>query len=116
MSNTTRRKELREQYERAPSEAGVYRIVNGGNKALLGSTTNLSGIRNKLAFAKSTNTSGVLDRRLHKDVAEYGIDAFSFEVLETLDATAEMTMAEIQQDLDTLEALWLEKMDPAELY
>jgi hypothetical protein len=117
MSNTNRRKELREQFERTPKEAGVYRIVNSSNnKSLLGSSTNLASIHSKLAFSKSTNTGGALDLRLRKDVAEYGIDAFSLEILEVLEPGPEMTPAEIRRDLETLEALWREKFAPAELY
>src|SRR4051794_33917167 len=107
MSQADRRKELRAQYDQAPPEAAIYRIVNSrNNKVLLGSTLNLTGIRNRLAFARSTNSPGGLDLRLSKDIREYGFDAFSLEVLEILDVTPEMTRAEIQADLATLEALW----------
>jgi hypothetical protein len=37
-------------------------------------------------------------------------------VLEVLDITPEMTPAQIRRDLDTLEALWREKLDPSLLY
>ncbi len=117
MSDQARRKELRAQYRQARPEAGVYRIVNGGNgKALLGSTTNLAHIRNKLEFARSTNTSGALDLRLSKDIREFGIDAFSLDILEVLEIEPEMTPAQVQQDLATLEQLWREKLDPSLLY
>jgi arginase family enzyme len=117
MSQPDRRKALRAQYEQTPPEAGVYRIVNNRtNKALLGSTLNLAGLRNRLAFARSTNSPGGLDLRLSKDIRQYGFDAFSLEVLEVLEVTPEMTRAEILADLATLEALWREKSDPALLY
>ena len=117
MSEQDRRKALVAQYQQTKPEAGVYRIVNSqNNKSLLGSTTNLQIIRNKLAFARSTNLPGALDLRLNKDIREFGIDAFSLEVLEVLDVTPEMTPAQIRRDLDTLEALWREKLDPALLY
>lgn len=98
-------------------EAAVYRLVNTRTgKALLGSTTNLSSLRNKLSFARSTKSAGVLDQRLRHDLHEYGIDAFALEVLEPLATLPEMTDAEILADLATLEALWREKYDPAPLY
>lgn len=117
MSDRARRKELVAQYKRIQREAGVYRIVNRtNNKALLGATPDLAGIRNKMAFAKTTGMAGVLDLRLRDDVRAFGIDAFSLEVLEMLETRPEMTAAEIGQDLAALEELWREKLDPALLY
>lgn len=95
----------------------MYLIRNSrNNRILLDSTPNLASIRNRLEFAKSTNSIGALDHRLRKDVHQFGIDAFSLEVLEVLDTRPEMTTAEIREDLTTLEALWREKLDSALLY
>ncbi len=117
MNEQARRKDLVAQFKQTRPEAGVYRIINSqNNKALLGSTPNLASIRNKLEFAKSTNSPGVLDQRLRKDVRQFGIDAFLLEVLEVLDTKPEMTPAEIQEDLATLVDLWREKLDPSLLY
>jgi hypothetical protein len=117
MSEQNRRKELQTQYKQHRPEAGVYRIVNcRNNKVLLGSTPNLASIRNKLEFAKSTNTASVLDRRLINDLREFGIQAFSLEVLEVLDVTLEMTREDIVKDLSTLEQLCRERLDPSLLY
>jgi hypothetical protein len=117
MDEKARRRELLAQYKQTHPEAGVYRIVNiRNNKALLGSTPNLASIRNKLAFAQSTNTPGALDHRLSKDIRQFGLDAFALEVLDVLETTPEMTAAAIRQELATLEALWREKLDPAQLY
>ncbi|MCL5257278.1 MAG: GIY-YIG nuclease family protein [Chloroflexi bacterium] len=117
MSEQAHRRELREQYRQTQPEAGVYRIVNSRNgKCLLGSTTNLAGIRNRMEFAKSSNLSGALDLRLRRDIREDGLEAFSLEVLEVLEIRPEMTPAQIREDLATLEALWREKLDPELLY
>lgn len=59
---------------------------------------------------------GVLDHRLSKDIRQFGIDAFSLEVLEVLETRPERTQAEIQDDLATLEELWREKLDTSRLY
>ncbi len=110
-------KELQANYKQTRPEAGVYRIVNRkNNRALLGSTPDLTSIRNKLAFFKTTNSPGVLDYRLRDDVRAFGIDAFSLEVLEVFDTEAEMTREETLRDLATLEDLWRENLDPALLY
>ena len=117
MSDKARRKQLTDDYKSNHPEAGVYRIVNTQTgRALLGSAVNLPSVRSKLAFARSTNTSGGLDHRLTSDMRQYGPDAFDLEILEVLDTRPEMTQAEIRDDLTTLEALWREKLDPASLY
>ncbi len=59
---------------------------------------------------------GVMNQRLSKDIRQYGIDAFSLEVLEVLETKPEMTPAEILEDLATLEELWREKLDTSLLY
>jgi hypothetical protein len=117
MPDTSRRKELREQYKQTLPEAGVYRIVNREtHKCLIGSAMNLASIENKLAFAQSTKTASVLDQRLAPDLQQYGFDAFSLDVLERYDPTPEQTPGQIQADLETLEALWREKLDAESLY
>ena len=117
MDDKARRKALQTHYKQTHPEAGVYRILNTRtNKGLLGSTANLASTRNRLAFARSTNSMGALDHRLRSDIAQFGIDAFEFEVLDVLPITPEMTAAQIRAELVTLEALWREKLDPAFLY
>jgi len=117
VSEQARRKELLARYRQTRPEAGVYRIFNNrNNKTLLGSTPNLRSIRSKLEFARSTNLPGVLDWQLSKDIREFGIDAFSLEVLEVLETKPETTPAEILEDLATLEELWRERFDPSLLY
>ena len=117
MIDKGRRKELTEQYRQTIPEAGVYVIRNAGNgKALLGSTVNLGSLRNKLEFARTTNMPGVLDGRMARDIAQFGIDGLSLEVLEVVDVTPEMTDRQVRDDLATLETLWREKLGPSALY
>ena len=117
MADRAHRKELLAQFKQSHPEAGVYRLVNSrNNKSLLGSSSNLQSIRNRLEFARSTKMPGALDRRLDRDIREHGIEAFSMEVLDMLDIKPEMTADDIKRDLATLEALWREKMDPSLLY
>jgi hypothetical protein len=112
MNEKSRRREILQHYKHTMAEAGVYRIVNSKNgRALLGSTPNLQGIRNKLKFAQSTSMPGALDHRLRQDISQYGIDVFSMEVLEILETTPEMTPQDIRDDLDILEKLWREKLE-----
>lgn len=111
------RRERVAQYKQTHPEAGVYRIVNRKTeKSLLGSSPKLASIRNKLAFAQSTNTPSVLDHRLAKDARQFGLDAFSLEILEVLETRPEMTHEQILEDLAVLEALWRERFEPEQLY
>jgi len=110
----TRRRALTEQFQQAAPEAGVYRIVNRETgRQLLGSTINLTGLRNRFEFARSSNSASTLDQRLRDDVARFGVDSLSFEVLDKLEVTPAMTPEQIAADLATLEALWREKTDPS---
>jgi len=112
-----KRRELKSSYREALPDAGVYRIVNSGSgKSLIGSTTNLKSLENKLAFSRSQNMPGVLDHRLRKDAREFGMEALTLEVLERLDVTPGMSEAQIRSDLAVLEALWREKLDSSLLY
>ena len=117
MPGRSRRKELVSEYKQTRREAGVYRIVNStSGKALLGSSTNLDSVRNKLEFARKTNSPGTLGYQLKADEQRLGIDAFALEILEVLDVAPEMSEAQIRADLQTLEQLWREKYGPADLY
>jgi hypothetical protein len=117
MSESARRKALRARFEQTRREAAVYLLRNRRtNRALLGSTLDLASVRNKLEFAQSTNTASALDHRLSKDIRQFGIDAFTLEVLEVLEVTSERTPEQVRADLTALEELWRERLDPSELY
>lgn len=117
MSDAERRRDLRQQYRQRRAEAGVYRIVNTArDRALLGSTRNLDGTRNRFEFARSTESIAALDHRLHADARADGIDAFTFEVLDVLDVADDATDAQVDADLATLEQLWRDRFDPPALY
>jgi hypothetical protein len=117
MDQKARRRELAEEYKRTGAEAGVYRLVNSRTgKAFLGSTLNLGSMHGKLDFARKTGGVSALDHRIWADARQQGVEAFDLEILEMLEIRPEMTQAEVHADLATLEALWRERFDPAELY
>jgi hypothetical protein len=102
MTDRIRRKELIAEYKQARPQAAVYRIVNRATgRGVLGSTANLAGVRNKLAFAQSTNTPGVLDQRLRDEIRRSGVDALPAD---------DLTPAQLQRELAALEAHWREKL------
>jgi hypothetical protein len=112
-----RRKELSERFRQAPADVGVYRILNlRTGRFLLGSSTNLAGFRNRFEFAQSNGSAGALDARLGEDIARYGLAAFAFEVLDTLEVRPETELEQVAADAASLAALWREKFDPALLY
>jgi hypothetical protein len=116
-TDKTRRRELLAGYKQAGPAAGIYGIRNRlAGKVLVGSTMNLGSMRGKLEFARSTGSSSVLDKRLHEAIATDGLDSFELEVLEELEIRPQATPVEIASDLATLETLWREKFNPAELY
>jgi hypothetical protein len=117
MVDKQRRKELRERAARQRPPAGVYRIVNRRTgKALLASSTNLDGTRNRFDFAKSTASPIGVDLRLRSDIEADGFDAFELEVLDLLEVPDGASDADVNADVSALEALWRERYDPAELY
>jgi len=98
-------------------EAGVYLLRNTvTGRILVGSSSDLRSVRNKLDFGQSTSSPGVLDRRMASDAHEYGMGALALEVLDVLTLTAEMSPARVMADLKELEALWREKLSDVPHY
>jgi hypothetical protein len=113
MSSTSRdrRRELRSAYEQRQREAGVYALRNSvTGRVLVAASPDLPSVRNKLAFARDTGSTGVFDRRLIGDARAHGAASFTLEVLDRLEVTPGMTPQELAADLATLEALWDEKL------
>jgi hypothetical protein len=102
--------ELKRAYKDNPPPAGVFRITNAANgKIFLGKGMNVRGILNsqqaQLQFGAHQN------RGLQQDYNQFGTEKFVFEVIDQLDA-ADKSPQEMQDDLATLEVLWLEKLQP----
>ena len=111
MTSAERRRELRAQYEERPREAGVYVLRNSATgRLLVAASSDLAAARNRLEFAKMTDTGSVFDHRLAADVREFGIGAFTFEILDVLEMRPEMTLDDVRADLQALEQLWREKL------
>jgi hypothetical protein len=116
-TNQERRKELKEQARQTAPEAGVYGIRNTETgRMLIASSRNLKNVANRIVFAKSTNATTFFGHRISNDVKTYGIQAFTFEPIETLSIRPDMTTAQLDADLKALEELVLLRFDPADLY
>ena len=57
-----------------------------------------------------------MDGRLAADLREHGFDAFSFEVLETVEVAPDRSRDTLMSDLAVLEGLWREKFAGQPLY
>ena len=76
---------------------GIYKIENKiTNKIYIGQSTDI-----ERRFQWHKNNSGKIDKDLYKDMAEYGIDNFSFDILEECQ----------ENELNCLESKYIDEFD-----
>ena len=112
MTDRERRRQLRDQARSTPPDAGVIVVRHAatGRSAVV-AVENLGGARNRFAFALETGTlSAVPDPHLAADARTHGTDGLSLDVLETVAVEPGADMAAVRRDLDTLAALWRERL------
>jgi group I intron endonuclease len=104
------KKEMKRQYKQNPPPMGIYQIRNLVNgKLLIGNSKNLNG---KLNSHKFQLNSGVhINPELQKEYNQYGEENFVFEIVDKLDPKEDPAY-NYDDDLITLEELWLEKLEP----
>lgn len=113
--NPKSKKDLIAAYKQRKQVGGIYAVTNTKTgKSLVLASPDIDGIRKRYEFAEMTG--GCFHPKLVKDAQTYGNDAFTFDVLETLEMKQTQTGREFAEDLETLLALWLEKYDPETLY
>jgi group I intron endonuclease len=104
------RKTLTREYKEGRRPMGVYQIRNTVNgKVLVGTSVDLPSIINR--HKSELRLGGHRNRGLQKDWAEFGPEAFEFEVLDTL-TPPERPDYDPKSDLRALEELWLDKLSP----
>ena len=104
------KKELKREYKEALQPMGVLQIRNALNdKVFIGSTMNLKGVFNKNRF--QLNAGNHPSRSLQKDWNESDADKFEFEILEEI-FPRKIPDYDYKADLEVLEDLWLEKLEP----
>ena len=102
------RKDLIREYKETPRPMGVFQIRNLKNeKVFVGSSINLDGIFNRHRFA--LNAGSFLSQKLQKDWNEAGAENFAFEILEELTLRENL---DIKKELEFLEDLWLDNLQP----
>jgi hypothetical protein len=104
------KKALTREYKESRRPMGVYQIRNTANgKLLVGVSVDLTSILNRHQW--DLRMGGHRNRELQKDWAEFGAEAFEFEVLDTL-TPPEQPDYDPKDDLRALEELWLDKLLP----
>jgi hypothetical protein len=104
------RKDLKREYKQTLRPMGVFQIRNlASEKVFVGSSMNLEGIFNRHEF--QLKMGGHPNKALQADWNESGGENFAFEVLEEL-FPRENPGYDYKSDLEVLEDLWLEKLEP----
>jgi excinuclease UvrABC nuclease subunit len=104
-----RKKEMKQLYKEIPIEAGIYQIKNTENeKIFIGSTRNFKTL-NGLKFSLEAGT--LMNKELQEDWRQFGKDAFSIDILETLKKKDDPYINEKEALLE-LENKWLEQLQP----
>lgn len=104
------KRDLKREYKENLRPMGIFQIRNLLNdKVFVGSTLNIPGIFNRFEFA--LKSGGHPNKSLQKDWNESGADNFVFEILEELPPRESPTY-DYKSDLEVLEVLWLEKLEP----
>ena len=98
------------EYKLSHRPMGVFQIRNTVNgKVFVDSSTNIPGKINRHKFSLNAGLHG--SRELQKDWIESGPGAFEFETLEPVEPRDDQHY-NYAADLEVLEDLWLEKLEP----
>jgi hypothetical protein len=102
------KKELKLNYKLSQRPMRIFQIRNLTNeKVFIGKSENLEGILNRHEFALKAN--GHQNKQLQADWNELGEEKFAFEILEELEQREGL---DNKKELEFLEDLWLEKLQP----
>jgi hypothetical protein len=98
------------EYKLSHRPMGVFQIRNKVNdKVLVDSSPNIPGKINRVTF--QLNAGSHPSRSLQSDWNTLGKDAFEFETLEDVQPRSDANY-DYAADIETLENLWLEKLEP----
>ena len=105
------RKALIREYRETPRPMGVFRVHNTvDDRSLVGSTMDLPAMLNRQRA--QLRFGGHKNRELQRDWNRLGEGAFEFEVLDTLAPADPPDTRAAAKDLEVLEQLWLERLQP----
>ena len=98
------------KYKASRRPMGVFQIRNLVNgKIFVGSTLDLNAMFNRIRFQLYAGSHP--NKELESDWRTYGTGKFAFEILEEI-APREDQSYNYAADLEALEDLWLEKLEP----
>jgi hypothetical protein len=104
------KKSAKLEYKASRRPIGIYQVRNLVNdKIFVGSSMNLDAIFNRIRFQLYAGAHPNKD--LEADWKRYGTGKFEFEVLEEIFPRDDANY-DYRADLETLEDLWLEKLQP----
>lgn len=104
------RRELIREYKRTPKDMGIYMIRNTVNgKCYIASSRDIRARINRHKMDLKTNSEKV--SALQDDWNAFGADIFEFETVDLLKPLDEPGY-DPGEDLEELEQLWLEKLQP----
>jgi hypothetical protein len=110
-----KKKELQATYKERKITGGICAIKNIANgKMLISSVVDLQAYKNRYEFSKITGSC--VNKIIEKDWNEFGSNSFEFVALEELEKKETQTDKEFAEDLETLEEMWLEKVNPHDIY
>lgn len=108
-----RQRELLEEYKKTPKQMGVYCIHNtADDRRYVAASRDIQARFNRHSFELRTGVER-LSEELQSDWTRLGPDPFEFVVLEVLEPLDDLDY-DPTEDLNVLEALWLEKLQPFE--
>lgn len=106
----TDKKEIKNRYKRQPPDMGIYQVKNlASGKVYIGRALDLNGRINSERFQLKNGLH--MNRELQGDFNALGEGEFSFEIVDRL-PVKEDPGYDHDGDLRTLEAMWLEKLQP----
>jgi len=109
------KKEMLKEYRDRKEIGGVYSIRNERTeRRLIQSTTTITKAESQLAFARATGLC--VHPLLADDWKAFGPEAFTLEILETLEKKDTETPEEFTDNVRTLETLWKERFPKEALY
>lgn len=106
------KKELKKQYKQTLTPMGIYQVKNLANgKILIGGSKNLKGKLNSIKFQLEMNSC--MNKELQNDFNRYMEKNFLFETIDMLEPKEDPNY-DYTEDLNVLEEMWLEKLQPYE--
>ena len=101
-------KRLKKTYQQTPRAIGVFLVRNSLNdRVFLAAGVDLHGLMNRHKFQLVNGSHA--NKQLQADWIEFGSNNFAFEIVDEVNPAAG---ADPRAEVETLEKLWLEKLQP----